>query len=72
MENDLNYTLKVPSGLRVKIILKHGMSYTKINQRMCTFMLFNGLQISWANTKLFKIKVGAEIAEHPVLYDVLY
>ena len=44
----------------------HGMSYAQINQRMCTFTASNGLQIGWASTKLFKIKVGAGIAEHPV------
>ena len=44
----------------------HGMSYAQINQRMCTFTASNGLQIGWASTKLFKIKVGAVIAEHPV------
>ena len=45
MENGLNSTLKVPSSLRVKIIMKHGMSYTQRIQLMCTFMASNGLQI---------------------------
>ena len=51
----------------------HGMSHAQINQRMCTFTASNGLQIGWASTKLFKIKVGAGIAEHPVAssYDPL-
>ena len=34
---------------------------------MCTFMVSDGFWIGWAGPELFKIKVGAVIAEHPVV-----
>ena len=49
----------------------HGMSYAQMNQQMCTFTASNGLQIGSGSTKLFKIKVGAGTAEHPVVATLL-